>query len=129
MAPGGGLRIAAQNRAAHLKSLAGRADHPSEVVHVRLRMINVPRFPLSGAARRLRDAIATAASGDRNRVRVTRGGKVVAAIVSPEDLELLERLELEADSKRAEQARQDPGHGRGRPFDDVVAELGLDSHL
>ncbi len=43
------------------------------------------------------------------RVPLTRRGKTLAAIVSAEDLELLEKLEDEYDVRKAKEALADPG--------------------
>ena len=57
------------------------------------------------------------------RVVLDRHGKSVAAVVSFEDFELLERLEDQMDLEAARVARQEPGPRK--KLDDLVAELGL----
>ena len=57
------------------------------------------------------------------RVILQRRGKPVAAIVSMDDIKLLERLEDEADLRAARKARKEGG--KPIPFAQVVAELGL----
>ena len=54
------------------------------------------------------------------RVAVERYGKPVAALVSPEDLELLEAIENRIDIEAARKALREPGRRR---WDEVRAEL------
>ena len=54
------------------------------------------------------------------RVVVERYGKRVAALVSPEDLELLEAIENRMDIEAAREALREPGR---RSWDEVRAEL------
>ena len=56
------------------------------------------------------------------RVAVERYGKPVAALVSPEDLELLEAIEDRMDIEAARKALSEPGR---RSWDEVRAELAL----
>ena len=56
------------------------------------------------------------------RVAVERYGKPVAALVSPEDLELLEAIENRMDLDAARKALREPGR---RSWDEVKAELAL----
>jgi len=56
------------------------------------------------------------------RVAVERYGKPVAALVSPEDLELLEAIEDRMDIEAAREALSEPGR---RSWDEVRAELAL----
>ena len=56
------------------------------------------------------------------RVAVERYGKPVAALVSPEDLELLEAIEDRMDIEAARKALREPGR---RSWDEVKAELAL----
>lgn len=61
----------------------------------------------------------------KDRVRITRRGKQVAAMVPIEDLELLERLEDEIDLREAKKALAD-AHKHGTIlWDDAKKELGL----
>ncbi len=55
------------------------------------------------------------------RTAVTRHGKTVAAIVSLEDLELLNELERRADLEALRQARRED-EGTRIPFDDFLTE-------
>jgi len=57
------------------------------------------------------------------RVVVEKNHKPAFAIVSMEDMELLERLEDEADIKAAEEALKE---GKFIPLDDLVKELGIE---
>lgn len=61
------------------------------------------------------------------RIALTRRGKVVAALVSAEDLELLERLEDEMDIAEADEilARIDSGEEETISIDEFEKELGL----
>ena len=59
------------------------------------------------------------------RVVLERRGKPLAAIVSMDDLRLLETLEDELDVKAAEAALADPENREAIPWDKVKAELGL----
>ncbi len=56
------------------------------------------------------------------RIAVERYGKPVAALVSPEDLELLEAIEDRIDIEAARKALREPGRRR---WDEVRAELAL----
>ncbi len=56
------------------------------------------------------------------RIRLERRGKTVAALVSVEDLELLERLEDEADIKAARKAMKEKG---GISLEDYKKKHGL----
>lgn len=62
-----------------------------------------------------------ASRGDR--VRIVRHGRTQAAIVSAEDLELLERIEDAADLRAGAKARK--GKGKARSLADVLRDLGL----
>ena len=57
------------------------------------------------------------------RVVVEKNHKPAFAIVSMEDMELLERLEDEADIKAAEEALKE---GKFIPLDDLEKELGIE---
>jgi prevent-host-death family protein len=59
------------------------------------------------------------------RLRVSRHGRAVAAIVPIEDLDLLERLEDEIDLRAAREALADPVNADPIPWEQVKAELGL----
>lgn len=67
----------------------------------------------------LEAALAEAAAGRRVRCR---RGRVVVAVVPVEDLELLQRLDDEADNAVAEEALAEPGT---TPYEQVRRELGL----
>jgi prevent-host-death family protein len=58
------------------------------------------------------------------RILLQRGGKDIAAIVSVEDLELLEELEDRRDVEDARVALREPGPSI--PYEQVRRELGLD---
>jgi len=61
----------------------------------------------------------------KDRVRITRRGKAVAAVVPIEDLELIERLEDEIDIREAEKALREARKKGTVPFQQVRDELGL----
>ena len=61
----------------------------------------------------------------KDRVRITRRGKEVAAVVPIEDLELIERLEDEIDIREAKKALADAKKHGTIPWDMVKKELGL----
>lgn len=59
------------------------------------------------------------------RVRLTRHGKAVAAVVPIEDVELLEDLEDEIDMQLAREALADPENQTTIPWEEVKRDLGL----
>jgi prevent-host-death family protein len=61
----------------------------------------------------------------KDRVRITRRGKEVAAVVPIEDLELIERLEDEIDIREAQRALADVRKHGTIPWEKVKKELGL----
>ena len=61
----------------------------------------------------------------KDRVRITRRGKAVAAVVPIEDLELIERLEDEIDIREAEKALADVRKHGAIPCEKVKKDLGL----
>ena len=61
----------------------------------------------------------------KDRVRITRRGKAVAAVVPIEDLELIERLEDEIDIREAERALADVRKHGAIPWEEVKKDLGL----
>jgi prevent-host-death family protein len=61
----------------------------------------------------------------KDRVRITRRGKDVAAVVPIEDLELIERLENEIDIREAEKALKEAREQGTVPLDVLRKELGL----
>ena len=62
-------------------------------------------------------------AGDR--VRITRRGKAVAAVVPIEDLELIERLENEIDIREAEKSLREARKKGTVPLEKVREELGF----
>jgi prevent-host-death family protein len=62
-------------------------------------------------------------AGDR--VRITRRGKVVAAVVPIEDLELIERLENEIDIREAEKSLREARMKGTVALDTLRDEFGL----
>ena len=76
------------------------------------------------ARERLADVLNRVAyAGDR--VRITRRGKAVAAVVPIEDLESIERLENEIDIREAEKALREAKKKGTIPLDIIREELGL----
>jgi prevent-host-death family protein len=59
------------------------------------------------------------------RVRLTRHGKAVAAVVPIEDVEFLEDLEDEIDLQLVQEALADPENQTTIPLDEVIRQLGL----
>jgi prevent-host-death family protein len=60
----------------------------------------------------------------RERVRLVRRGRDLAAMVSTEDLELLESLDDELDLAAAHEALADPSNAGRIPWEDVRSRLG-----
>lgn len=76
------------------------------------------------ARERLADVLNRVAyAGDR--VRITRRGKVVAAVVPIGDLEMIERLEYELDVREAEKSLREARKKGTTALDIVREELGL----
>lgn len=66
------------------------------------------------------------AAGGKERVRVARGGKDIAAVIPIEDLELLEQFEDRLDSLEALEALDEAAEKGGViPWEKFEAELGL----
>jgi prevent-host-death family protein len=61
----------------------------------------------------------------KDRVRITRRGKEVAAVVPIEDLELIERLEDEIDIREAEKALRETKKKGTIPLRKIREEFGL----
>ena len=61
----------------------------------------------------------------KDRVRIMRRGKAIAAVVPIEDLELIERLEDEIDIREARKALTEAGKKGSIPWAEVKKELGL----
>jgi prevent-host-death family protein len=59
------------------------------------------------------------------RIALTRHGRVVAAIVSPEDLEFLKMVEDRFDAKAADEAMKDVEINGTISLDDLRKELGI----
>jgi prevent-host-death family protein len=83
-------------------------------------------LPIRAARAELADVVNRAAyRGERT--KLMRRGKAVAAVVPVEDLELLERLEDEADAKEARRrlAAIKRGTETTEPLEDVLGRLGV----
>ena len=61
----------------------------------------------------------------KDRVRIMRRGKAIAAVVPIEDLELIERLEDEVDIREARRSLAEAEKKGSIPWDQVKKELGL----
>jgi len=61
----------------------------------------------------------------KDRVRITRRGREIAAVVPIEDLELIERLEDKIDLQEAEQALAEARDKGTIPLERIREELGL----
>jgi prevent-host-death family protein len=81
-------------------------------------------LPVTDAREDLAEVVNRVAYG-HERVRLTRRGKPLAAVVPIEDLELLEQLEDQADIEAMRQALADPANAEPIPWEQVRAELGL----
>lgn len=84
----------------------------------------VGHVSISEARQDFAELVNRAAYG-RERVRVVRRGRAVAAIVPIEDVEALERLEDELDLQAALEALADPENAVPIPWEQVKADLGL----
>ena len=70
------------------------------------------------------EVINTAAYG-KERVALTRRGKIIAYVVPTEDVEMLDAIEDEAIAAELEERLAD-GLGETRPLDEVIAEIQKD---
>jgi len=61
----------------------------------------------------------------KDRVRITRRGKEIAAVIPIEDLEFIERLEDEMDLQEAEKALVEAREKGTVPLEEIRKELGL----
>jgi len=61
----------------------------------------------------------------KDRVRITRRGKVVAAVVPIEDLELIEQIEDQIDIREARKALADARKHGTVPLSQIRDELGI----
>jgi prevent-host-death family protein len=84
----------------------------------------VSELPVSDAREDLAEVVNRVAYG-HERVRLTRRGKPLAAVVPIEDLELLEQLEDQADVEAIRQALADPANAEPVPWEQVKADLDL----
>lgn len=86
--------------------------------------MNTEKINTNKARKDFADNINRVAYG-HERLTVTRHGKPVAAIVSVEDLEFLERLEHEFDRKAIKEAWEEQGDKPLKSHDEVKSLLGL----
>jgi len=61
----------------------------------------------------------------KDRVRITRHGRAIAAVVPIEDLEMIEKLEDEIDIREARKALDEAADKGTIPWEVVKKELGL----
>jgi len=61
----------------------------------------------------------------KDRVRITRRGRDIAAVVPIEDLELIQKIEDEIDIREAKKALEDARLHGTIPWEDVKKDLGL----
>jgi prevent-host-death family protein len=61
----------------------------------------------------------------KDRVRITRRGKQVAAVIPIEDLEILEHMENQVDIREAKKALAEARKHGTIPWDEVKRDLGL----
>jgi prevent-host-death family protein len=89
------------------------------------------KTPSGGTERRISEAreqfatIINQVAFGGERVRLTRHGKAVAAVVPIEDVEFLEDLEDEIDIHLARAALADPENQTWIPWEEVKRDLGL----
>jgi len=62
------------------------------------------------------------------RIRITKNGKVQAAIIDKDDLEIFEAMEMAADIKAYDKAKKNDGGGYVS-FNDVVQDMGLEKEV
>jgi prevent-host-death family protein len=85
---------------------------------------NMASITAARARGNLADVINTVAyAGER--VVLTRRGKRVAAVISIEDLEILEKIEDEIDLREARKALAEPGKRHAIPWEKLKKDLGL----
>lgn len=85
---------------------------------------NMKALNTSDAREKLAEVLNRVAYG-KDRVRITRHGKEIAAVVPIEDLELIERLEDQIDLEEAEKALTEAREKGTIPLADIREELGL----
>ena len=88
------------------------------------RMGNNETMNTSNARERLAEILNRVAFA-KDRVRITRRGREIAAVVPIEDLELLERLEDQIDLREAEKALAEANTEGTIPLEVLREELGL----
>ena len=84
----------------------------------------VGHMAVSDARESFAELVNRAAYG-HERVLVSRRGRPIAAIVSIEDVEFIERVEDELDRQSALDALTDPENAETIPFARIKADLGL----
>jgi prevent-host-death family protein len=84
----------------------------------------VDEVPIRDARKEFADVLNRVAYR-QERVVLTRRGKALAAVVPMEDVELLERLEDQADLEAIRAALADPANAEPVPWERVKADLGL----
>ena len=85
---------------------------------------HVEALKTSDAREKLAEVLNRVAYG-KDRVRITRRGKEIAAVVPIEDLELIERLEDQIDLEEAEKALAEARRKGTIPLAEIREELGL----
>ena len=105
-----------------MRSLQPQTPAPGEYDEYVLYDSGYMDVPLSTARESLAEMVNRVRFGGE-RLTLTRHGRAVAAVVSVEDAELLERLEDAADLEAARQALAEPGEPV--EWDAVKADLGL----
>lgn len=86
--------------------------------------MNTEKINTNQARKEFADNINRVAYG-HERLTVTRHGKPVAAIISVDDLEFLEKLEYELDKKAIQEAWKEQGDAPLETLDEVKTKLGL----
>lgn len=81
-------------------------------------------LPITDAREDFAEVVNRVAYG-HERLRLTRRGKPLAAVVPIDDLELLEQLEDQADLDAMRRALADPANAEPIPWEQVRGDLGL----
>jgi prevent-host-death family protein len=89
-------------------------------------MPSLDAIPISDARRNLAELCNRVAYGGK-RLLIARRGKSRVALVSAEDLELLEALEDAVDLEAARKALRETENPGTKPLEQVLQELGIDA--
>lgn len=87
-------------------------------------MAHTEQINTNQARKEFADNINRVAYG-HERVTITRHGKPVAALISVDDLEFLEKLEHQLDKKAIQEAWEEQGDKPLKSLDEVKSQLGI----